>query len=695
MTDQPEDGREIAVPGSPAPLRAVPADTSYEIEIDPAPAGAPVPVDITRAEGARLPIIPANLRTRAGVRAAVVRSTQLTGHRAGYHSIRSPRYLLLAVLWAVAGVFRIAGRQIRWWWVLEQSGLRNEAAADGDSREWRALHREARDVRKTRGIVLGAELAALTVAAAALARFGTWWLQAAAAAAVLPFLAVAGHGPDQRIIRPATVTPRFRKLTADIVLRAYYAAKLGDAEKPDQQVTFGGTMRRDGEGSGVPVDLPYGKTLKDAMDARDKIASGIDVTESQVFIHRDPTSTRRHYLWVADRDPLALPVGRTPLLALRRTDVWQPAPIGLDERGQLVAVPVMWNSVLVGALPRMGKTFAARQLALYLALDPYVRLYVFDGKGSPDWRGFSKVADAFAYGLTPTRYGMPPQILLATLEAVKRDVQDRYERLSELQAANPAACPEGKLTRELARDPQFRMPVTVLVIDEVQEYYDLGPVSQDIADLLAFLVKVAPGAGVSVVASTQRPSGIGGTGAIAQRFTATRDNFGIRFSLRTSDYRVSEMVLGAGAYGEGLDSSRLLPEYKGVGLLRGASDASPTVRTYLADGTDAERILTAARGYRERAGTLTGMALTEAPPEAVSIAADVLAVMPAGMPGAHWEVLAGLLRAKFPQRHADATAESVSAQCRAAGIPSTDVRSLGRTLKGCRRDAVVRAAGQS
>ena len=58
----------------------------------------------------------------------------------------------------------------------------------------------------------------------------------------------------------------------------------------------------------------------------------------------------------------------------------------------------------------------------------------------------------------------------------------------------------------------------------------------------------------------------------------------MRFSLRTSSYSVSEAVLGQGAYGEGLDSSTLLPEYKGVGILRGASDASPTVRTFLADG---------------------------------------------------------------------------------------------------------------
>ncbi|MGH3400615.1 MAG: hypothetical protein ACRDPO_38630, partial [Streptosporangiaceae bacterium] len=580
--------------------------------------------------------------------------------------------------------------QLHWAWLLEQHGLRSQAAADGDSREWSKLHKQAQETRKVRLMILAAELAALIVAAVALAHWGTWWLWAAACLVVLPFLATAGRPADRRIITPAVVTPRFRKLNADIVLRAYYSARLGDPDKAGQQIQFGSTMQRDGEGSRVLVDLPYGKGLKDAVEAKDKIASGLDVTESQVFLHRDPTSYRRHVLWVADRDPLAVPVGHTPLLVGKPTDAWRPAPIGLDERGQLVSIPVMWNSILVGALPRQGKTFAARLVALYLALDPFARLDVFDGKGSPDWRGFAKIAHSCSFGLTPTRAGLPPEILLATLEDIKRDAQNRYARLSELP---PDVCPEGKLTREISRDPRFGMPVRFLILDEFQEYYDLGEISKDIAALITFLVKVAPGAGIGLIGSTQKPSGIG-TGQVAQQFTSARDNFAVRFSLRTSSWQVSEMVLGQGAYSEGLDSSTLLPQYKGVGILRGATDKSPTVRTYLADAQDADRILTIARSIRQRAGTLSGMALGEDDPQPpASIAADVLAVF-AGQPGLHWDTIAGLLAAKFPDRHGDATAESVSASCRAAGIPSVDVKALGRSRKGCRRADVEAVAGR-
>jgi hypothetical protein len=405
-----------------------------------------------------------------------------------------------------------------------------------------------------------------------------------------------------------------------------------------------------------------------------------------VFLRRDPTSYRRHTLWVADRDPLAVPVGRTPLLACKPTDIWKPAPLGLDERGQLVELLLMWQSVLVGALPRQGKTFAARLLGLYAALDPYVRLHVFDPSGKPDWRKFALVADSCAFGLTPTRDGLPPEILLATLEYIKADVQDRYERLSAMPVS---VCPEGKLTREIARDPRYAMPVRVLLLDEFQEYFDLGSISKEIAGLLVFLTKVAPGAGVIVIDATQKPSGIG-KGDVATAFTSARDNHAVRFSLRTSSYSVSEAVLGQGAYGEGLDSSTLLPEYKGVGILRGASDRSPVVRTYLADSEDAEKILTAARALRERAGTLSGMAAGDAAgAPARDVLGDVLAVFE-GEPGLHWGELAERLGRAFPDRWAGATADAASAQCRALGVPSVDVKRGGQVAKGCRRADIER-----
>jgi len=67
-----------------------------------------------------------------------------------------------------------------------------------------------------------------------------------------------------------------------------------------------------------------------------------------------------------------------------------------------------------------------------------------------------------------------------------------------------------------------------------------------------------------------------------------------------------------------------------------------------------------------------------------------------GDAGLWWETAAERLAAHFPMRHADATAESVSASARARGIPSTDVRwppgRSGANRKGCRKADLAAAA---
>ncbi|MEV5690712.1 cell division protein FtsK [Micromonospora globbae] len=663
-------------------------DTHFDVPLDEVPQRGGMLVDPPPAvSGGRRPIIPPGWSGWRNIKHSVRQAAELAAYRAGFHALRAPWYAAQAAFWATVGVFRLTGRQLRWWWVSEQTGLRQAAADANDAAMWHKLHREVKATRAWRGTVLAAEVLTIAIGAPIVWATTPWWALAAGAGVAVAFLAHVGRPDDRPIITPATVAGRFRRVNPDIILRAYYAAGLGNPDKPHQRVEFGSTMARDpsGTGSQVSIDLPYGKTFDDAVKARGAIASGLDVAISQVFITRDPTSHRRHTLWVADRDPLAVGAGRTPLLRCKPTDIWQPAPFGLDERGNKVSIPLMWTSMLIGAQPRQGKTFAARSLALYGALDPYVKLSVFDGGGKPDWRKFSLVADRYAFGLAMTRDGDPAEILLEALRELKADVQDRYERLSALPVD---VCPEGKLTREIARDPKYRMPVRMVVLDEFQEYFDLGEQSKEIAALLVYLVKVAPAAGVILIDATQRPSGVG-TGQVAQQFISYRDNHQVRFSLRTGSWQVSDLVLGSGAYSEGHDSSTLLPTYKGVGILRGASDATPTVRTYLADQEDAEKILIAARKLREAAGTLTGMAAGEDITRASrDVLADVRSLFGPGERGLQWEDIAARLAQRMPEHYADITAESISAQVRAFGVPSVDVKRAGKALKGAKADAI-------
>lgn len=695
--DRPDGAEVVPFPARPPAdddTDAAPAalsDTSYEVALDDDPDTGPGTVDdgigfVLDDDPDAYPVIPEHLRSLAGVGGALARHGRRLGHRSAFHGVRSPLYVVLALWWAVVGVFRLAGRQISWWWVTETDLLRSGAAASGDAREWMRLHREAKETRLIRGIVLGGEVIALAVGCVVLAAV-PWWVRLAVAVVAVPVLARIGRPDDRPIIASATTEPRFRVISGDVVLRAYYAAGLGNPDKPDQRIAFESRMERDGEGSRVRVVLPYGRGFHDVVKALPALASGLDVATSQVYLTPDATSHRRHTLWVADRDPLAIPAGHTPLLDCKPRSIWRPAPFGLDERGRPVTLLLLWISILIGAQPRKGKTFAGRLLALYAALDPSVRLSVVDGKDSPDWNGFKAIAYHFIHGDVPNRDGDPVAQLKDALGEIKRHITETNEFLASLPVAE---CPEGKLTEELCRKYPRHLFVWVLVMEEFQKYFETADqkANQAIAELLSYIMAVGPSSGVIMIDLSQKPSGVG-AGDVQRLFNRFRDNHAVRFALKCGNRIVSDAVLGGDAYAEGHDASALPKEAKGVGILYGAADETPTVRTYLADHEDAAKILAAARVIRERAGTIAGYAAGAGADAAASdILADARAVFGADN-GLHWDALAERLAAQFPQRYADATAESVSAACRARGVPSVDVRfpagRAGAVRKGCRR----------
>jgi hypothetical protein len=106
----------------------------------------------------------------------------------------------------------------------------------------------------------------------------------------------------------------------------------------------------------------------------------------------------------------------------------------------------------------------------------------------------------------------------------------------------------------------------------------------------------------------------------------------------------------------------------------------------------AERIAVRARALREAAGTLTGHAAEQDGDAARDVLTDVLAVLGTDA-GLQWGDLAARLASRFPARWDGVTADAISAECRARGVPSVNVKSGGATAKGCRRHAVEPLAG--
>ncbi len=64
------------------------------------------------------------------------------------------------------------------------------------------------------------------------------------------------------------------------------------------------------------------------------------------------------------------------------------------------------------------------------------------------------------------------------------------------------------------------------------------------------------------------------------------------------------------------------------------------------------------------------------------VLADVLQVFGTDT-GLHWPVLAERLNARIPDRWTDTTGEAVSAECRARGVPSVQVKMFGQNRQGC------------
>ena len=690
--EDPERDDEGAAPE----LHLVPRDTSFEHALDEtAPEPEPVHdgdgIEIPSLGGERRPIVPEHLRTWKGIRSTAGKHADAARFHTLFHLLRAPMYLVTGVFWACVGAVKLTRRQVSWWWLAEHSYLRSKAVVEGNSPEYRALLAAARKTRRVRGFALAAEAFAILLTFVLVAAFAPWQSWFIVAAAAMPPLAHVGRPKHRPIVQSAVTTPLIRKINTDAVTRAYESAALcsTDPKKPADHLGYGSIMTRDAlnKGSQVTVILPYGGTFAKVVNAKTVIASGLDVLDSQVYLTRGGKSERTHTLRVLDEDPLAEPAGRTPLLDCKQRSIWRKVPFGLDQFGQKVAFCLMWTSLLIGAQPRRGKTFAARLIALFAALDPFVDLILIDGKSSKDWQPFRLVAHRFVQGTHPTKDGDPVRRALDALYEIDGHIVHVNEELAKLPVSE---CPEGKLTEKLYRRPDLH--VQVVILEEFQCYFELDDqkLNKEFANLFARIGALGPSAGVILVGASQKPSGVG-SGDVQRLFNRFRDNFILRFALRCATRDVSMAVMGNESYGEGYDASGLPlgDDRKGIGILYALTDDAPTVRTHLADGQDAEVICLAGRKLREKNRTLSGDAAgVEVDEPESDIVADLLEVME-GDSGLWWETAAARLEARWPMRHADATKESVGAAARGRGVPSTDVRwppgRSGTNRKGCQK----------
>ena len=293
------------------------------------------------------------------------------------------------------------------------------------------------------------------------------------------------------------------------------------------------------------------------------------------------------------------------MLDRKPRNIWRPVRFGKDERDQLVTLSLLWNSVLVGAQPRKGKTFSARLLALHAALDPWVRLVIVDGKNSP---GLEQVQA----GRAPDRVRHPPQPQRRgpggqPPRRAGRHPGPHQDRVNTQLAKLPVdVCPEGKLTEELARDPRYRdLRVMLLVMEEFQDYFE----TEDQAVNKEIAAKLLPHPGRRPVRRRHHPVQLAEAlrGRRRGRRTPVQPVPGQPRRAVRAQVRQPRRVRGRARrrrLRRGLRRLRACRSGTSTGAsgyLYGATDATPTVRTYLADPGTPRRSSPPPARYRERA----------------------------------------------------------------------------------------------
>jgi S-DNA-T family DNA segregation ATPase FtsK/SpoIIIE len=575
------------------------------------------------------------------------------------------------------------GRELRW-----------DAAARGDAREYLHLSRQ-RNQRVHNRVPLALALVVAVVAGVAVGVVvspGSPVTRVLVMAGLAGVFGWVGAPADRRWIEHAIVSPGARKITPDLLVQAFAAARLCslDGDRAPGPIRFLSPIAHDGPGVRAVIELPAGKTATEALARREQIAAGLDIDEFRVFLERQrgtAGSARRVVAWIADRDPYEQSSPVTPLLGAKSWDFWAPFPFGVDARGGTVSISLVWSSLLIGSIPRMGKTNAARIPAAAAALDPYTRLIIGDGKGGKDFEPLSQVAHFYVSGVRAAAVEALVQVLADAVE----DMNSRFERMATLP---DDICPEGKVTPHIARRPAYGMPLTVILVDEVHRYLEHPEHGKTIHALLTELAKAGPAAGYILVVATQRPD----TKTMPEDL---RGQIGTRFALRTMNWQASETILGAGSYTAGLDSSRFLRTHLGVGILLGSDDTqvtdgeSVTVRTHLLGIAELRRIAARGRQLRLDAGTLTGTAageqvIDEKPQR--RLLDDVLDVFEPGEDRVWSETLCARLAGEWPDVYDGWDPTALANALRAFGVDTAQVWGRTPTGEGANRRGVARQA---
>ncbi len=190
-----------------------------------------------------------------------------------------PVYAARFTMQAPSGAAKFVGGTMRWVADREGEPVRLAAVRREDAAEYLKLSRQ-RDGRvrlRTLVTVLGMFIG--LGLALAIYVMAPDWLQALSVGALVLALGINGRKADQPVIHRAVEVPKASKLTSDIVLRALGAIGIPSINQAQAKgrdgFEFTAPITRDGPGWRAEGNLPYGVTVTDVIEKRERLASGL------------------------------------------------------------------------------------------------------------------------------------------------------------------------------------------------------------------------------------------------------------------------------------------------------------------------------------------------------------------------------------------------------------------------------------
>ncbi|MFG2872932.1 cell division protein FtsK [Streptomyces sp. NPDC048338] len=632
----------------------------------------------------RKPVLAGWLTNRRDFLATARHTGANIGYAALYHGVRIPVYAGRLALMSPRGTCRFIASTNRWVWDREAAPLRDYAVRTEDVEEYMRLSKLRAGRIRLRGLV--------TLVSLVFGAGFALWLYVVAPAYLFVFatggvllLGMAGQQPDSPVVGPAVLKTEIQKLTGSIVLRGLDSignAKISAAIKKGGDMNglrFTSEIVRDGPGYRADLDLPYGVTPEDIMEARKPLASGLRRKVGCVWPSPDPTEHEgRLVLWVGDKPMNETTKPAWPLLKTGTVDLFKPVVFGNDQRMRDVAVTLMFAAVVVGSVPRMGKTFLMRLLLLIAALDPRAELHAFDFKGTGDFGALEPVCHRYRAGEEDDDIGY----VVESLRELKEELRRRAKVIKSLPRSR---CPESKVTPALADDKSLGLHPIVVGFDECQVPFEHGEHGAEIEAICTDLVKRGPALGIVTLFGTQRPDA-------KSLPTGISANAILRFCLKVMGQPANDMVLGTSMYKSGYRATMFSRSDRGICWMAGEGDDPRIVASAFVDAVAAEQVVARARKAREDYGNVTGHAIGKGPDKTTGsgILADVLDVILDGEKAVWCERIATRLTALRPDTYAGWKGENVTAALKPYGIKPGQVWGQTDDGKGANRRGIDR-----